>query len=158
MEHVRLPNGFGQITKLKKKNLRHPYRAMVTTGKRPDGKYNRKAIGYFDTYEEAYEALKRHHERTFRDLFTEWFEYNSSRLSYPKMYLTAISYCKDLFGLKLSKITDEHIDMVLGQNITPTIRDHVYFLLIILFDYARANGYITEPFDVLLEDDTWENE
>lgn len=29
----RLPNGFGQITKIKNNNLRNPYRAMVTVGK-----------------------------------------------------------------------------------------------------------------------------
>ena len=30
----RLPNGFGQITKLKNPNLRKPYRAMVPAGKK----------------------------------------------------------------------------------------------------------------------------
>ena len=29
--HMKLPNGFGQITKLKA-NLRKPYRAMITVG------------------------------------------------------------------------------------------------------------------------------
>lgn len=29
----KLPNSFGQITKLNKKNLRKPYRAMVSVGK-----------------------------------------------------------------------------------------------------------------------------
>ena len=31
----RLPNGFGQISELKGRNLRKPFRAMVTVGKTP---------------------------------------------------------------------------------------------------------------------------
>ena len=33
----RLPNGFGQISEIKNRNLRNPFRAMVTVGKTPDG-------------------------------------------------------------------------------------------------------------------------
>lgn len=31
----RLPNGFGQIVKIKRGNLRNPYRASITVGKNP---------------------------------------------------------------------------------------------------------------------------
>ena len=34
----RLPNGFGQISEIKNRNLRNPFRAMVTVGKTQDGK------------------------------------------------------------------------------------------------------------------------
>lgn len=34
----RLPNGFGQISEIKKRNLRKPFRAMVTVGKTPTGR------------------------------------------------------------------------------------------------------------------------
>ena len=36
--HARLPNGFGQITELRGRNLRKPFRAMVTVGVNPEGK------------------------------------------------------------------------------------------------------------------------
>ena len=32
----KLPNGFGRITELKNRNLRKPFRAMVTVGRVPD--------------------------------------------------------------------------------------------------------------------------
>ena len=34
----RLPNGFGQISEIKGRNLRNPFRAMVTVGKDKNGK------------------------------------------------------------------------------------------------------------------------
>ena len=37
-KHKRLPNGFGQIIEIKNRNLRKPYRAMVTVGKNEYGK------------------------------------------------------------------------------------------------------------------------
>ena len=35
---MRLPNGFGKITEIKGKNLRCPFRAMVTVGKTSTGR------------------------------------------------------------------------------------------------------------------------
>lgn len=52
MKHMRLPNGFGQISKIKNKKLRNPYRAMVTVGKTPEGKpivKPLKPVAYFKT-------------------------------------------------------------------------------------------------------------
>lgn len=64
----RLPNGFGQITKLKQKNLRKPYRAMVTVGKTEEGRPISKLLkptAYFETYNEAYEALLEYNKNPF---------------------------------------------------------------------------------------------
>lgn len=66
-KHVRLPNGFGQISKIKG-NLRNPYRAMVTVEKSPEGRCVCKILkpkGYFKTYNEAYKALLKYHENPF---------------------------------------------------------------------------------------------
>lgn len=56
----RLPNGFGQITEIKGRNLRNPFRVMVTVGKTTEGKPICKLLkprAYFPTYNEAYAAL-----------------------------------------------------------------------------------------------------
>lgn len=66
-KHVRLPNGFGQISKISG-NLRNPYRAMVTIGKSPEGKPICRILkpkGYFKTYREAYEALIKYHDNPY---------------------------------------------------------------------------------------------
>ena len=56
----RLPNGFGQISEIRGKNLRKPFRAMVSVGKSANGRpicKLLKPVAYFSTYNEAYEAL-----------------------------------------------------------------------------------------------------
>ena len=35
-KRMRLPNGFGQISRINGKNLRNPWRVMVTMGKTPE--------------------------------------------------------------------------------------------------------------------------
>lgn len=49
----RLPNGFGQISEIKNRNLRNPFRAMVTVGKTSTGRPICKPLkpeSYFPTY------------------------------------------------------------------------------------------------------------
>ena len=61
----RLPNGFGQISELKGMNLRKPFRAMVTIGKTGEGKPICKLLqpeAYFETYNDAYQALMRYNK------------------------------------------------------------------------------------------------
>ena len=56
----RLPNGFGQIREIKNRNLRKPFRAMVSVGKTETGKPICKPLkpeSYFPTYNDAYAAL-----------------------------------------------------------------------------------------------------
>ncbi len=58
-KHRRLPNGFGQITELKNKNLRNRFRVMITTSKTAEGKPVCKLLkpnAYFPTYNDAYAA------------------------------------------------------------------------------------------------------
>ena len=57
---MRLPNGFGQITKINNAKLNNPYRVRLTVGKDSSGKPIVKSLkpqSYFKTYNEAYEAL-----------------------------------------------------------------------------------------------------
>ena len=60
----RLPNGFGQISEVKGRNLRKPFRAMVAVGKEENGQPICKLLkpeAYFETYNEAYAALVSYH-------------------------------------------------------------------------------------------------
>lgn len=81
----RLPNGFGQITEIKNKNLRKPFRVMVTVGKNEYGKPICKLLkpeAYFSTYNEAYSTLIEYNKSPYDldssmsmdDLFTRWSE------------------------------------------------------------------------------------
>lgn len=80
----RLPNGFGQISEIKNKNLRKPFRAMVSIGTKENGRPMCKLLqpeAYFATYNEAYEALVKYHTNpydldkniTLEELYDRWF-------------------------------------------------------------------------------------
>ena len=64
----RLPNGFGQISQIKNRNLRNPYRAMVTVGKTSTGRPICKPLkpeSYFPTYNDAYAALVEYNKNPY---------------------------------------------------------------------------------------------
>ena len=64
----RLPNGFGQISEIKNRNLRNPFRAMVTVGKTSDGRPICKPLkpeSYFATYNDAYAALVEYNKNPY---------------------------------------------------------------------------------------------
>ena len=85
-KYRRLPNGFGQITELKNRNLRNRFRVMISDGKTEYGKPIQKLLkpkAYFPTYKDAYEALLEYHKNpydlskdlTVEQLYNEWFKY-----------------------------------------------------------------------------------
>ena len=64
----RLPNGFGQISEIKNRNLRNPFRAMVTVGKTSNGRPICKPLkpeSYFATYNDAYAALVEYNKNPY---------------------------------------------------------------------------------------------
>ena len=87
----RLPNGFGQIAEIKNRNLRRPFRAMVTVGKTDEGKPICKPLqpqAYFETYNDAYLALMNFNKNPFdlndhttmQDVYEKWYAQQESRV------------------------------------------------------------------------------
>lgn len=84
---MRNPNGYGSITKVKRKNLRNPWQVRITVKTTVDenGKKHqqKKLLGYFATKEEALNALTNYHNNNnifdfnstkFIDLWNKWQE------------------------------------------------------------------------------------
>lgn len=98
MKHMRLPNGFGRITKITNKRLRNPYRAMVTLGF-VDDKYKTKIIGYFGNYNEAYKALLAFHDNknrldiTLSELYEEWLPFAIEDSAWSDSYRKVMENC-----------------------------------------------------------------
>lgn len=128
-KHMKLPNGFGRITKLNKKNLRNPYRVMITTGKDTTGKPVGKLLkpqAYFKTYNEAYEALMKYHEDpyslnstlTVEELYEKWsgsyFETLKSKSS-SRTITSAWMYCSPLYKYPVNAIRARHIKGLIDE-------------------------------------------
>ena len=76
----KLPNGFGQITKIK--GLKKPYRVMICVGKNEQGRPISRMLqpgSYYATYEEAYNALVEYHSAERPNKEKEYMESESHK-------------------------------------------------------------------------------
>lgn len=64
---MRLPNGYGSITKLSG-NRRRPYMVRITTGFTDEGKQIMKALGYYATKKEALASLTEYNDSPYSAL------------------------------------------------------------------------------------------
>lgn len=158
-KRMRLPNGFGQITKISGRNLRNPWRAMVSVGKTAEGRPIQKILkpqGYFKTYNEAYEALVKYHknpydltdEMTLKELYDRWSRNYFETLANTTIagHKLAWSYCSMLYDKKVQNITKrdirtlyENASAVKNGSVhypTPNIKANMKQLLMLMFDYA----------------------
>lgn len=128
----RLPNGFGQISEIKGRALRKPFRAMVTVGKTPEGRPICKLLkpeAYFETYNDAYQALMEYNKNPFdiskkitmSELYEEWERYYTEKHQPNKTYKGAWKYCSSVYGLDVREIRPRHLRYCVdkGQIMTP---------------------------------------
>lgn len=157
----KLPNGFGQISKIKTGNLRKPYRAMVSDGKNPvTGRPICKPLkpeAYFETYNEAYAALVEYNRNpydldsdlTVKQLYDKWFEEYKTKVkgrSSLSSVTSAWAYCNSLYNMRVVDVRARHIKgcmesgraVVKGveKKITPYLKVRVKSLFNVLLDYA----------------------
>lgn len=153
---MKLPNGFGRITKIRGKNIRKPYRAMVTIGKdengRPIGKLL-KPTAYFATYAEAYGALTEYNKSpydlssriTMNDLFEKWYEKYNQTVSAKraKDIKRCWSYCSSIHHLDVTIVRTRTI-RELFDNLDKTyeIKKIIKQILSMMFDYAIEYEYV----------------
>lgn len=150
-KRMRLPNGFGQISKISG-NLRNPYRAMVTVGKNEYGRPICKLLkpkAYFKTYNEAYAALLEYNNNPFdlfndptmQDLYNEWSEKHFQNITEhsAKNHRIAWRYCEPLKELRVRQIRSSHLRRFFDDlDASENIRSIVKSLLNLMFDYAVA--------------------
>ena len=123
----RLPNGFGQISELKKQNLRKPFRAMVTIGKTDEGKPICKLLqpeAYFGTYNEAYEALLNYNKNpynispniTMAELFERWIKEYEQNVESTEVTNLCWRYCHDIYNIPVKDIRIQHIKHCMDEG------------------------------------------
>lgn len=146
-KHMRLPNGFGQISKLKQK-LRNPYRALVTDRWTDEGKPVRRIIGYYHTYNEAYKALADFHSNpygpesamTMEDLYEKWSAWYYPQLKSARAGDTHAAawnhHCSCLYHIRVKDIRAYHIKDAVEADMPPSMHVRVHVLLNLMMDYA----------------------
>lgn len=125
----RLPNGFGQISKIKNINLRNPYRAMVTVGKTSIGRPICKPLkpkSYFPTYNDAYAALVEYNKNpydlqpdiTVKELYEKWTAeyFKNATDNYIRTVNSAWAYCAPVYDMRAKDIRSRHIKGCMNEG------------------------------------------
>lgn len=156
----RLPNGFGQISEIKNRNLRNPFRAMVTVGKDANGRPICKSLkpeAYFPTYNDAYAALVEYNKNpydlepsiTVKELYEKWSEEYFKTLKSEtsiRSVTSAWAYCSAVYDMRVKDIRARHVKgcmdegtaIVRGQEKYPTaiVKNKIKSLFNLMLDYA----------------------
>lgn len=153
---MRLPNGFGGISKLPG-NRRNPYRARVTVlcKTNDDGVLQQKykTIGYFATKEDALIALSNYHKNpyeidskiTFAEVYDKWASKKFDEISRSNVngYKASYKLCSDIYNIKFADLKLMHLQGVVdsADRNYPTLKK-LKVLFNQLFDYAVQNEII----------------
>lgn len=119
----RLPNGFGQISEIKGRNLRKPFRAMITVGKDLNGRPICKPLkpeSYFETYNDAYLALVEynkdpgtvHSDIKMSELYERWSEEYLTRYTSKETARSIAgcwAYCSSIYNMKVMDVRARHL-------------------------------------------------
>lgn len=156
-QHMRLPNGFGQISEIKNRNLRKPFRVMLTVGKAENGRPICKPLkpeAYFCSYNEAYAALVEYHKNpydldpsiTLRQLYPHWLAAYAKTVKSTRPAAAAWAYCSDLYDVRVKDIRARHIKhcmdegraMIRGTEQKPNanMKNLIKTLFNLMLDYA----------------------
>lgn len=155
----RLPNGFGQISEIKNRNLRNPFRAMITVGKTTTGRPICKPLkpqAFFPTYNDAYAALIEYNKNpydldpaiTTKELYDKWSKEHFRKLNPSTARGTeqAWKYCSAVYDMRAKDIRGRHIKGCMEKGYvvvnykkqypSPAVKNRIKSLFNMMFDYA----------------------
>ena len=153
----RLPNGFGQISEIKNRNLRNPFRAMVTVGKTPEGKPICKPLkpeSYFAAYNDAYAALVEYNKNpydlepsiTMQELYDKWLPEYEKTVKSTKSVTSAWAYCSGVYKMRVMDIRARHVKGCMEEGVaiirgkeqhpSATMKNQIKSLFNMMLDYA----------------------
>lgn len=149
-KHMRLPNGYGSITKLSGKR-RNPYMVRVTIGWDDYGNPIREPLGYYPDYKSANESLVTYHtdpsiinsDATFADCYDKWSDEKFEKVKDPRGYKAAYNFCATIRKMKIRDIRLQHLENLIqksGANY-PTLKT-IKSLLKQVFEYAVKHDII----------------
>ena len=174
----RLPNGFGQITEIKGRNLRNPFRAMVTVAKDENGKPICKPLkpkSFFSTYNEAYAALAEYNKNpydldpstTVKEVYEKWSEQYFPRLesdSSIRGIKSSWNYCSSIYDMSIRDVRARHVRACIEEGFvmdkdekryaSKNTKNRIKSTLNLLMDYAVEYEYIDKNYarDVKMAD------
>lgn len=174
----RLPNGFGQISEIKGRNLRKPFRAMVTVSKDENGRPICKPLkpeSFFETYNDAYNALVEYNRSpydlnpsiTVQAVYEEWSEKYFPRLdsdSSVRGIKSSWKYCSMIHDMRIIDVRARHVRACIEEGYvmdgddkryaSNNTKNRIKSTLNLLLDYAVEYEYVDRNYarDVKMAD------
>lgn len=159
---MRLPNGYGSITKLSGKR-RKPYIVRVSCGYGDDCEIIRKVLGYYESYKKASIALANYNQDpydidgnklTFSELFELWSEekYKQITPSAQRTYKSAYSYCTPIYNDLITEIkTQKMQDIIDTADVGANTRARIQSMLKLMFKWAIEHEYLRKDYAQFLK-------
>nr|WP_302597637.1 tyrosine-type recombinase/integrase [uncultured Cellulosilyticum sp.] len=163
---MKLPNGYGQVYKLKG-NRRRPWIARVTTDWIVDVENGKckpvvSTIGYYENRKLALQALADYNQNpydidaanvTFTELYEKWSKEHFEKISDSRIRGTKSAYskCVLLYNMKFKDIKAAHLEGVLNNcNIGQATKQHIKSLFNQLYKYAMKNDIVRKDYSALV--------
>lgn len=154
---MKLPNGYGTVTKLSGKR-RKPFCVKITCGYTDDGKQIRKVIDYAETRVKGIQILAEYHSSpydidlrkiSFKILYEQWMPWKvSSGISQKSIarYTNAYKYFKTVWNLPFIEITILQIQKIIDScKYGYSIKSDIKTLFCQLYEYAKSMGMPVKP-------------
>ena len=164
---MRLPNGFGNVSKLPG-NRRRPWRARKTISLITDDVTGRtkqayKTIGYYESQDAALIALSEYNKCpydidartiTFAGLYEQWSEvkYRNISPSSARIYMSAYKACEPICDVPFADLRKSHLQSVIdncGKNF-PTLQ-RIKLLYGQLYKYAMENDICDKDYSKFVD-------
>lgn len=165
----KLKNGFGSIVKSKRRHFTEtPYTVMTpakitkdySTGKK---KINRKTLGHFSTYEEAYLFLinynknpeyYRNRKMTFASVFSnlkeEWFPKLAENSIHQYEY--AFRKFRSIYDVPISELRTRELQSIINPYLeNPGIKKEMKIILNKVFNYAEKYDIISKNYSKFID-------
>jgi len=159
---MKLPNGFGQVYKLKG-NRRRPWIARKTAGWTEDARQICYTVGYYETRQKALTALTEYNKNPIAErgdisldaLYEEWSagKYEKITRSTKQNYEAAWKHLASLKDMPVKDIKKSHIQKIVDRiqkTMSYSSAHKIKVLIKMLLDYAMADDIINKnPADLV---------
>ena len=161
---MKLPNGYGSISKLKDRKRRKPFRVRITKGFDDNGKQIFINFGYFAKKEEAIQALQEYNSSpydilankiTFTEVYKKWSKIHFEKVSESAIvnYSNAYNkYCKPLYKMRMKDIRLTHLQgAVNNSGMAYPTRKVIKALLNQIFTFAIKNDIVEKRYSEYID-------
>lgn len=160
---MRMPNGYGSVTKLSGKR-RNPYMVRITVGVDEDtGDLVRKVLGYYPRRSDALSALAEYnknpydlsaHVYTFAEVYGLWSEQHFKGLSDSAIGLHKSAYkaCSPLYELPFKDIKLLHLQQMMdssGKSVN--MKQRIKNLIGMMYTYAIRHEIVSKDYSTYIE-------